>query len=449
MKLTQIEKFKLEDNKGCFITGEPGTGKTFLCKELQHEILNSSENGNSFKVCTPTHKSALIADATTIFNLFNINPIDCTYIKTTVEKLKDDGVKWIFVDEVSMITSKVWSVIRDIKNIYGFKFVLFGDFNQLPSVESIHYDVINSEVFAEICDGQILELTRNWRAENDVDFKEFITDLRIVKNGGKPDFKTYGTTECRRSLCWTNKTRKAINYKWMQKEAKDNKYIIINNFKVFIGLPVICKKTMGIVAKLNDMQKYYGGANLMNNEEFEVVTADDKTITIVNDRLEVVMPHEQFKYFDLAYCVTTHVSQGSTYDFPYSIYEYQYFDQPLLYTSMSRSTKKSYINLMNYKPEVSIGYIYKITDGNNKVYIGSTIDYKKRWKQHEEAGEDMPLHRAIKTQGIENFSFEVIKTIEYIDSEQLLIYESCCMDEYDSIDNGFNTKHSVDMFNLY
>ena len=30
--------------------------------------------------------------------------------------------------EVSMITSKIWSVIRDIKSIYGFKFVLFGDF---------------------------------------------------------------------------------------------------------------------------------------------------------------------------------------------------------------------------------------------------------------------------------------------------------------------------------
>jgi hypothetical protein len=73
----------------------------------------------------------------------------------------------------------------------------------------------------------------------------------------------------------------------------------------------------------------------------------------------------------------------------------------------------------------------------------------KRWKQHEKAGEDMPLHRAIKEQGIENFSFEVIKTVEYIDSEQLLIIESCYMDKYDSITNGFNTKHSVDMFNVY
>ena len=64
----------------------------------------------------------------------------------------------------------------------------------------------------------------------------------------------------------------------------------------------------------------------------------------------------------IADCITTHVSQGSTYDFPYSIYEYKYFDQPLLYTSMSRSTKESYINLIDYKPEVLTGYIYKITD---------------------------------------------------------------------------------------
>ncbi len=61
----------------------------------------------------------------------------------------------------------------------------------------------------------------------------------------------------------------------------------------------------------------------------------------------------------------------------------------------------------------------------------------------------MPLHRAIKDQGIEFFSFEVIKTVEFIDDQPLLIFESCYMDKYDSICNCYNTKHSVDMFNLY
>jgi hypothetical protein len=127
---------------------------------------------------------------------------------------------------------------------------------QLPSVESKHYDVVK-EVFSEICDDQMLELTRNYRAENNVDFKEFITDSRIVKNGGKPDFKTYG----RKSLCLTNKTRKSINYKWMQEETKDNKYTIIINFKVFVGLLIICKKTKPI----NQTDE------LKNNKEFVVI----------------------------------------------------------------------------------------------------------------------------------------------------------------------------------
>ena len=64
---------------------EPGTGKTYMCKGLQQELLSCVDNINSFKVCTPTHKSALIANATTIYNLFNINPVDYTYIKTTVD----------------------------------------------------------------------------------------------------------------------------------------------------------------------------------------------------------------------------------------------------------------------------------------------------------------------------------------------------------------------------
>jgi hypothetical protein len=40
---------------------------------------------------------------------------------------------------------------------------------------------VNSKVFAEIFDGQIIESTRNDGAENDVDFKEFATHFRIVK----------------------------------------------------------------------------------------------------------------------------------------------------------------------------------------------------------------------------------------------------------------------------
>ncbi len=80
---------------------------------------------------------------------------------------------------------------------------------------------------------------------------------------------------------------------------------------------------------------------------------------------------------NLKYTSTTHTSQESTYDFPYGIYEYKYFDQSLFYTSILRSSKKPYFNLIDYKPQISIGYIYKITDTKGKIYIWSAIDFKE------------------------------------------------------------------------
>jgi hypothetical protein len=118
-----------------------------MYKGLQQEILKSFRDGSCFKVCTPTHKAPLMANAKIILNLFNISPVDYTYIKTTINK----HVTWIFIDEVSVISSKIWSVIRDFKYIFEFMFVVVGD----------HYDIVHNEVFAEIYDGQMNELTQN------------------------------------------------------------------------------------------------------------------------------------------------------------------------------------------------------------------------------------------------------------------------------------------------
>jgi hypothetical protein len=112
-----------------------------MCKGLQQEILRSFRHGYCFKVCTPTHKSALIANATTIFNSFNISPVDYKYIKTTVDKLKEEGVTWIFIDEVSMISSKVWSVntvLSEMLKIYMvlslFYLVIFTNYQVLKLI---------------------------------------------------------------------------------------------------------------------------------------------------------------------------------------------------------------------------------------------------------------------------------------------------------------------------
>ena len=119
-----------------------------------------------------------------------------------------------------MVNSKIWAVLSDIKKKYNFKFVLLGDFGQLPPVEKYKYNVQDSELFAELVDCQLLELTKNYRAMNSPEFEIFLNDMMTIREGGQIKFNKYGKQECRKSICWTNRTRKAINQKWNLKKAK-------------------------------------------------------------------------------------------------------------------------------------------------------------------------------------------------------------------------------------
>jgi hypothetical protein len=340
-QMVDIDNFNLTDDKGCFITGYAGSGKSTLIKKLQQQLQE-----NEYISCTPTHKSALIIGGSTIYNAFSIDPRDHSYMKSTVKELKNKGLKWVFIDEVSMINSQLWAVLRDIKKCYNFRFVLTGDFGQLPAVETYTYDVESSEVFSELCDGQRLELKVNYRAINDPQYASFLDDLVKIRNGQNFDKSSYGKKECRKSLCWTNGTRHIINQKCMNQEAINKKYIIMNEIKFFVGLPIISNKTFSI----KDIE-------IKNNEEFEVVDISPN-IVIKNERGEIKISQELVKNFDLAYCITVHKSQGSTYDFEFSIYESEYFDKKLLYTAVSRSTQKSYVNFCKTKYSVDMQNLF-------------------------------------------------------------------------------------------
>jgi group I intron endonuclease len=76
-------------------------------------------------------------------------------------------------------------------------------------------------------------------------------------------------------------------------------------------------------------------------------------------------------------------------------------------------------------------YIYRITNVlSNKVYIGQTINEKRRWQAHKSYAKNPErtgqyIHRAMKKYGTENFVYEVIATCrtqeEADESEMLLI----------------------------
>src|ERR1700743_1231419 len=91
-------------------------------------------------------------------------------------------------------------------------------------------------------------------------------------------------------------------------------------------------------------------------------------------------------------------------------------------------------------------YLYKIINKlNNKIYIGQTINYERRWAAHKSYAKNPErtgqyIHHAIAKYGIENFSHEILavsKTQE--DANEI---ETLLIQQYNSRDNrfGYNVK---------
>ena len=95
--------------------------------------------------------------------------------------------------------------------------------------------------------------------------------------------------------------------------------------------------------------------------------------------------------------------------------------------------------------------IYKITNNKNQmVYIGSSIDVERRWRQHKEASinekdhhYNYPLMIAFREFGIANFTFEVIDTLPtqeaMIEAEHNWIMKENCVTP-----NGYNQTDKTD-----
>ena len=95
--------------------------------------------------------------------------------------------------------------------------------------------------------------------------------------------------------------------------------------------------------------------------------------------------------------------------------------------------------------------IYKITNQKNgMVYIGSSIEVERRWRQHKEASinekdhhYNYPLMIAFREFGIANFTFEVIDTLPtweaMIEAEHNWILKENCV-----VPNGYNQTDKTD-----
>jgi group I intron endonuclease len=97
--------------------------------------------------------------------------------------------------------------------------------------------------------------------------------------------------------------------------------------------------------------------------------------------------------------------------------------------------KKGSIEYMRGRNNVPlICGIYKITNPNHEVYIGSSRTIYRRWLRHREARKNVPLHISIKKYGWQLHKWEIlselpndINEIDLINQEQVFIdaYSDC------------------------
>jgi cytidyltransferase-like protein len=146
-------------------------------------------------------------------------------------------------------------------------------------------------------------------------------------------------------LSFTNKKRIAINEEMMLKAVKANnsrKQVLelkklsyddnSQDVELLSGMPVIARK--------NCEASY-----IANNETFTIkeIRHKKQIIVIEDDERKIKIAFKDFQYmFYVAYCITVHKSQGSTYNQPYTIHEWNNpkFDDRLKYVALSRSTNK-------------------------------------------------------------------------------------------------------------
>ena len=90
--------------------------------------------------------------------------------------------------------------------------------------------------------------------------------------------------------------------------------------------------------------------------------------------------------------------------------------------------------------------IYKITDTiDGKAYIGQSVDIAKRFHYHKTRCQNRYLNHAIKKHGLDNFKFEIIKTISNSKLKNILLdcYEEHYIKLYNTLDRklGYNLMH--------
>jgi hypothetical protein len=316
------------------INAPAGCGKTYLTNMIQKELSNRCI---LYKSLAPTNKACRLINGETMHRFSAM--ANGKYIRETLK-----FYEYIFIDEVSMMSEMFYKFFIVLKRMCPkIKFIIAGDFDQLlpvkDRIEGCNYK--DSMALHELCDGNRLELTKCRRSD-----ATLFNMLRPqnINNIKRKDFKNKMTN---RHISFTNKKRIEINKFKMDETIRNKKIKALELEKLYYdpnsqdvrlcaGMPVIARKNCKEL-------------HIYNNETFTIkeIKRKEDEIVVEDEGRERTVPIPEFtKIFNVAYCITVHKSQGQTFDEPYTIHEFNQFDERLKYVALSRATDINLINII-------------------------------------------------------------------------------------------------------
>ena len=358
-------------NSLLFITGGPGTGKTFTIREIISAHRSVFGESYSIKIAAPTGKAAqrinesLIDEevafkAMTIHQLLGFKDVLKGYKYSIKNPVPAD---LIIVDEASMIDLNIWiALINAVSK--NTRLVVVGDAFQLASVEA-------GSVFSDICaapiasndkalfQNSITKLEKRHRFSDKSGIKRFADSINDMDSKCALSILEDSTIN---DVTWVLPNQENIAHalsKYAIKPAIDHPSSLMNEYRILSVLrngKYGCNQFNSIIEsklkkklKVAQSNKWYKNRIIMATKNDYRLDIQNGEIGVYNERTKSVIFEgeknvliNELSEFEPGYCITVHKSQGSEYDHVAIIlpdHESPILSKELLYTAVTRARK--------------------------------------------------------------------------------------------------------------
>lgn len=454
----EYEPCTLDNLEGALWLGPAGTGKSYNLMRNLPSKLNYLVTGYSYKVLDSLRNKGIKGEKLIVLAKLLMKPKNKTedqYLKELAGK-----IHCLFVDEFTCVT---WYNMKKLYKLFklGVEMFFFGDPNQLAPIGKFPKNYIEYDFFKEMTGNNwnYLRFTDKSRYDKAL----FDTSMKFLETSLVPDLPKENSNYNLNTtyLCYTRAQVKKINESLMQNFTKDPRALHSSTWHLPIGSSVICD-TNNLISK-----------DLFNNRIMKLKWIQTNKIGLEDNFGKVEINKSDFiKYFQPAFAMTVHKSQGSTLEGKVCIVvDSHIFSKNCFYTAMTRATSlnnlsiKNLINRTQFKEQTTynfnknnwsiepynrqtkqyVGYIYglfkteRLASSNTKrlassntelkdtiFYIGQTTDRKERLAEHQKNyGEDIKM--------------KTLEIVPFDDKEELLEMETAYIEKFTMM--GFELKN--------